>query len=150
MVTFKVATEINGSVATNFRPGNIIHLKLVSFQQGENLKNWSRNFPSLPYWFTHILTCMNFNGFSLCSVTTDVGEEFWQLHIWRVFPRPLHDSVGNNLSQRSRLHEHLTPQTFPFLLSPPPVPVAISCNSTRLHVCACGICRPPQLVWYSN
>ena len=38
MVTFEVATEIDGSVATNFRPGNTIHLQLVSFQQGENLK----------------------------------------------------------------------------------------------------------------
>ena len=38
MVTFKVAAEIDGSVATNFRPGKIIHLQLVSFQQGENLK----------------------------------------------------------------------------------------------------------------
>ena len=38
MVTFKVAAEIDGSAATNFRPSNNIHLQLVSFQQGENLK----------------------------------------------------------------------------------------------------------------
>ena len=38
MVVFKVATDIDGSLVTSFRPSNIIQLQTVSFQQGENLK----------------------------------------------------------------------------------------------------------------
>ena len=38
MVVFKVATDIDRSLVTSFRPGNIIQLQTVSFLQGENLK----------------------------------------------------------------------------------------------------------------
>ena len=38
MVTFKVTADINGSLDTNFRPGNIFQLQLVSFQYSGNLK----------------------------------------------------------------------------------------------------------------
>ena len=53
MVTFKVATEIGGSVATNFRSGNIIHLQLVPFQQGENLKICHKIAPVYLTFSTH-------------------------------------------------------------------------------------------------